>query len=90
MGFRILGAASASPAHTLDQDTLAEYAAVRSCFSEDQTRLLTALYRRTRVQTRGSVLLEETGGLVSNEFFTGPTGAGDKGPTTEARMDKYE
>lgn len=90
MGFRILGAASAAPTYTLDQAVLAEYAAVRSCSSDDQARLLTALYRRTRVKSRGSVLAEETGGRVSDAFFNIPDGPGDKGPRTRARMDRYE
>lgn len=90
MGFRILGAATASPAYTMDQAVLADYAAVRSCSSEDQTRLLRALYRRTRVQSRGSVLAEETGGRVSDAFFNVPTGPADKGPSTRARMEKFE
>lgn len=90
MGFRILGAASAAPTYTLDQAALAGYAAVRSCSSDDQVRLLTALYRRTRVKSRGSVLAEETGGRFSDAFFNVPEGPGDKGPRTRARMDKYE
>jgi len=90
MGFRILAAASASTTYTLDQDTLAEYAAARSCSSEGQQRLLLALYRRTRVRKRGSVLMDETGGRVSDAFFNVPADAADKGPTTQARMEKYE
>lgn len=90
MGFHILGAASASPAYTLDQATLADYAAARSCSSEDQARLLSALYRRSRVKTRGSVLMEETGGRISDAFFNVPDDPADAGPSTRARMEKFE
>jgi len=90
MGFRILGAASATPSFSADQTTLTEFAADRCCTSEDRRRVLSALYRRTRVQARGSILMEETGGQVSDAFYRVPAGIEDRGPSTRARMQEYE
>jgi predicted naringenin-chalcone synthase len=90
MGFRILGAASAASTYSLDQGILAEYAAVRSCSSEKEARLLSVLYRRTGVKTRGTVLLDESEGRVSDAFFHVPGDPADPGPSTRERMQKYE
>jgi predicted naringenin-chalcone synthase len=90
MAFRLLSVASLPPAFSLDQQFTAAFAAPRCCETRDQERLLSALYRRTRIKKRSTVLLEETGGLTNDEFFPLPRGASNRGPSTEARMRKYE
>lgn len=90
MSFSILGLAHQSPEYSLGQESTAQFAKGLCCSSEQDERLLDALYRRTRIRKRGSVLLNETGGMTSNEFYTLPEKATDPGPGTRARMQKYE
>ena len=90
MAFRIMSLASTPPNFSLGQMGTAEFAVPLCCESEDQERLLRVLYRRTRIRERGSVLMDETTGRPNHEFFHLRSVHGDRGPTTAARMGRFE
>lgn len=88
MSLEILGIGTAAPAHSIDQQEAAEWAKEFCCGTSEQAQLLPALYRRTRVRRRGSVVLEKNGEGTSQSFF--PTAQESAlGPTTQQRMDRY-
>lgn len=88
----ILGLGTAVPAKSIAQSAALEMARFISAPDEEQGRLLPVLYRRTNVQRRGSVLLEDgENGDVSRaqSFFSPASGPLDQGPGTGARLDRY-
>lgn len=88
---RIHGIGVASPAGTLDQESSAAVAQTRCCASERQRSWLQRIYRHSEVQRRGSVLLRPGEGSAGFEaFYPPPTSPGDRGPTTAARLQRYE
>jgi predicted naringenin-chalcone synthase len=90
MSVEILGLGIATPQHRLDIRTAAKYASLASCEDASQSRKLEALFRRSGVQTRGSVLLEEApNDQVTQTFYAPSTGPGDRGPTTSHRGDRF-
>ncbi len=86
----ILGLGIATPRHSIDIRTAARYASLVSCEDESQSRKLEALFRRSGVQTRGSVLFEEDAefGIVQS-FYTSSVGLEDRGPSTSERGDRF-
>lgn len=82
----ILGIGTAMPKLVIPQKTAAQMA---RRFAAGATDLIPALYRRTRVDRRGSVLLEESGGTLQQSFFQPPGTAGEMGPGTAERMERY-
>jgi predicted naringenin-chalcone synthase len=87
----LAGLGTALPANAIDQADAAEIAATISCESDEHRRLLPALYRRSGVARRHSVLLETSDGapIERQTFFPPRSGPGDLGPTTGARMRRY-
>ena len=78
------------PAHTIRQDLAARIAVPLCCTSDRHARLLPALYRRSSVADRGSVLMEHNGGPDPvQSFFPRPIDETDTGPTTHQRMIRY-
>jgi len=90
MSLNIHGLAAFHPNFEIDQKEAAKYAFPLSCVSEKQQRTLSALYARSRIRKRSSVLMQETEGRASYDFYRAPCNAEDMGPTTSARMEKYE
>jgi len=90
MSLNILGAAALHPTFVIDQKDSAEYAYPLSCQTEKQQRALAALYARTRIRRRATVLLKETGGNQVYTFYSKPNSTEDPGPSTGRRMAKYE
>ncbi len=94
MSFFIHGIGTASPPHAIAQDGAAALARQFGCTTDEQVRQLRALHRMTRVKKRHSVLLEagtgEPGDEARQSFFPPMSGPGDRGPTTAARMARYE
>ncbi len=87
----ILGMGTALPEHDIAQeDALA--IAVRLCADPAHARLLPALYRRSSVSRRGSVVLEGPNTTVAprQAFFLPARDASDRGPTTRQRLERYE
>lgn len=92
MTFEVSGIGAALPEHRLGRDEAAELHATFCCFDERSARTLRALYRRSGVDTRHSVLLEASEGeLESRQSFYPPAvSEDDRGPTTLRRMAMYE
>ena len=91
MSFAILAIATAAPPCRITQDAAAAMASTFGNVPPGRERSLATLYRQTRIRTRGSVLLEPTpGNAPVQRFFPPATGQEDEGPTTAARMDRYQ
>lgn len=86
----IRGLGTASPAHGIHHQDAAEIAKTLSCDHPDQHRTVAALYRRTKINHRGSVLLDEdlAKGKIA-DFYVPPTSPADRGPTTKDRSQRY-
>lgn len=91
MSFILAGLGTALPPHAIDQSDAAAIVETICCETDEHRRLLTALYRRSGVARRGSVLLESsTGSLAERQSFFPPrAGDVDRGPTTAERMRRY-
>ena len=89
MSMTILGLATAEPAQSIEQSDAARIA--RTFLSDGrEARLLPALFQRTQVRSRGSVLLESGNGCGPRQSFYPPaTGPADRGPATALRMQRY-
>jgi predicted naringenin-chalcone synthase len=87
----IAGLGTALPEHSIDQGDAAKIVESLSCDDDEQRRLLPALYRRTGVGQRHSVVLEASEGAldVRQSFFRERQQADDRGPTTAVRMLRY-
>lgn len=92
MSLVVRGIGVEAPPLGIAQADAAEIALGLSCRSDEQRRLLPVLYRRAGVKRRHSVLLDaETGPLEARQsFFPAAQDDADRGPTTAARMDRYE
>lgn len=91
MSFAIRGIGTAVPQHAIEQREAAELAAPLCCQTTEQERQLVALYRRSGVRTRHSVLLEgSTNSHPARQSFYRPPDEAAHGPTTAERMARYE
>ena len=95
-GVGILGIGTAVPPYTLDQAEAARFASLLSSHSEEQTRLVGVLYRRSSVRRRHLAFLDaqphggETAPELQSLFHeTAPDATCRLGPTTEQRMAYY-
>lgn len=89
MSMRILGIVTATPERQISQQDAADLATAFTS-DEQQPRALAAIYRQTRIRSRGSVLLEDPGMRgYSQSFFPPATADTPHGPTTAARMQRY-
>ncbi|MEM9588146.1 MAG: type III polyketide synthase [Planctomycetota bacterium] len=84
----IQGIGTAVPPHRIDRESAADHAGRLSCHDESQARKLSMLYRRSGVQHRGSVLLEESAQGITQAFYP-PLESTDRGPTTQCRSERY-
>ena len=86
----IIGIGTSVPQFQVDCHTSAKFAAQTSCVDPEHERKVNVLYRRTGIDTRGSVLLDETPGEeATNEFYPPASDRNDRGPTTQRRNDRY-
>lgn len=92
MATTIRGLGTAVPEHLISQDDAAAMAVGICCSTAQQIKLLTALYRRTGVRTRHSVILDAStnGEPAQQTFYAIARNTNDSGPTTSSRMDRYE
>jgi predicted naringenin-chalcone synthase len=91
MSFIIDSIGTAVPQHSIVQEEAALFA-MAHCESEaKQRRVVPALYRRSGVRKRHSVVLKaSTNGMPAQQDFYQPMdGAHDRGPTTARRMQAY-
>lgn len=86
----IMGLGTSVPRFQVDCRTSAKFASQTSCVDPEHARKVDVLYRRTGIDTRGSVLLDETPGEdATNEFYPPALHPNDRGPSTKSRNDRY-
>jgi predicted naringenin-chalcone synthase len=93
MGISFISLGTAVPERSLDQRTSAEWSREVLANVGPRGRLVDAIYARTGIAKRHSVILEgatENGEAVRQEFFRPAVDANDRGPTTRERMVLYE
>ncbi len=94
--FRILGLGTALPAHFIEQSEAADIAG--TCLSgcagsaNNPRTLVQAVYRRSGVRTRHSVVLTSSTieSSATQDFYWTSDAPADLGPGTAARMERYE
>jgi len=90
MSLTLLGIGTALPDHAIAQRDAATLAATFANASPGRERALEALYRKSGIRTRGSVLLAEPGERpFSQEFFPPAETSAGGGPSTGERMARY-
>jgi predicted naringenin-chalcone synthase len=90
MSLTILGIGIASPQHGIAQRDAAVLAGTLAGSGATRERTLSAIYRQTQIDQRGSVLLEPPGDQpFLQSFFPPALDADDAGPTTAERMARY-
>ena len=91
MSLVLEGFGTALPDHRFTQVELAELHAGFCKLDEERGRTLAALYRRSGVKTRGSVVLEVADGALAarQSFYPPARDAEDRGPPTADRMRAY-
>ncbi len=92
MNASIAGIGTSVPPFVALQTETSQYHAELSLLDATHSRMLRALYRRSGVRSRGSVLLERADGPLSRRqsFYPVATTEDDPGPGTAARMARYE
>lgn len=89
-GGEITGIGTAVPRYQAHNKASATFATKISCATTDEARKVQALYRRTGIDQRGSVLLEDHAvSDIVNEFYAPAENTQDRGPGTKARNDRY-
>ncbi len=87
---RLAGIGTALPPHSATQSDTAEVHALLSGLDERRTRTLRALYRRSGVKERWSVVLNRRDGpLLERQDLFAPGPEGSLGPATSERMACY-
>lgn len=92
MTLALAGFGTRVPAHSISQDEAVEIHATLAEIDAERARTLRALYRRSGVKRRHSVLLDGScGPLMERQSFYPPArDDADRGPQTAARMLRYE
>jgi predicted naringenin-chalcone synthase len=92
MSLAIAGIGTAVPEHHRDQDFALSIAQQMCGSNGDHDRRLRAIYKRSGVTKRHSVLeeLSHSSAAVSHRFYLPERGSGDRGPSTQQRMARYE
>ncbi len=85
MGLHITGVGTALPNYGISQDKACAIA--QKGLTEKQSRLLAAVYRKSTIKRRHTVLLDQENGATP--FYNGSNGSGPAGPGTGLRMERY-
>jgi predicted naringenin-chalcone synthase len=90
MSLAILGIGTATPERRIAQRDAAHLAAGFADGEPGHDRVVAAIYRQTRIRSRGSVLLDDPGSATyAQTFFPPASSAEPDGPSTKVRMDRY-
>ena len=90
MSLAILGIGTAIPDRRIAQRDAAELAASFTEGEPGDGRALAAIYRQTRIRSRGSVLLDDPGTAAWAQTFFPPASVAEPGgPGTRPRMERY-
>ncbi len=88
-GGQITGIGTAVPQYQAKSQASATFASKISCATAGESRKVQALYRRTGIDQRGSVLLKEHAvSDIVNEFYAPAENTQDRGPGTKVRNDR--
>lgn len=92
MTLKLCGIGTAVPERAVDQKDAVKKAMAVCPPEPEQQRLVTALYRRSGVRSRHSVVLTQPtdGDTASQSFYPPARDEHDRGPTTATRMQRYE
>ncbi len=92
MTLHIAGMGTSVPQHSIDQAEAARAWVSHMKLDRKRGRILQALYRRSGVKKRHSIVLEAggNGSPPTQTFFEPVAFEGDPGPTTQARMERFE
>ena len=92
MTMALVGFGTAVPEHAITQEEAVELHSTLCEIDPDRSRTLRALYRRSGVSRRHSVLLDKScGPLLGRQTFYPPArDDADEGPATAQRMERYE
>ena len=92
MSLKIAGIGTAVPPNSIRQQEAAELSTSFCYAAKERSRGIKALYRRTGVRKRHSVLLDSADGPPGERqsFYPPAAHEDDAGPTTGARMSRYE
>ena len=87
----LLGIGTAVPTFSVETRVSAQFAAHSLCVGNTFDKKVKALYRRSGIERRGSVLLEEEPGpdVCEHEFYPPAQTEHDRGPTTKVRNDRF-
>ncbi len=86
----MLSVGVAVPQFRVGHQVSAKFAEQMSCSTDQESRKVAALYRRTGIEHRGSVLLDENPEAeIVNSFYPPATSPTDRGPGTKSRSDRY-
>lgn len=89
-GVEVFSIGLAVPQFSVGHQVSAKFAEQMSCSTAKESKRVAALYRKTGIQHRGSVLLDETPeSEIVNSFYPPATSPTDRGPTTKSRSDRY-
>ncbi len=87
----LLGLGTAAPPLDVSQEASASFANQITRYTTQEARRMELLYQKTRIQRRGSVLFRRQNGEgVRQAFFPPSVKEGDRGPSTGARLERYE
>ena len=87
---QILGVGTSIPPFRVDCSTSARFAEVTSGIDSKRAKQVMALYRRSGIASRGSVLLDcDLEENVVNDFYPPAESPQDRGPTTACRSERY-
>ncbi len=90
MKYQILGVGTSIPPYRVDCNAAARFAEITSGIDSKRAKQVMALYRRSGIASRGSVLLEcDPQETVVNDFYPPAESPHDRGPTTACRNDRY-
>lgn len=92
MSLEIAGFGTALPPNSIRQQEAAELSTSFYDAAQERKRGVSALYRRARIEKRHSVVLDSSDGPLAGRqsFYPPAVDGGDAGPTTHARMLRYE
>ena len=86
----IVGIATSTPPYRVENKVSAKFAQSWSCSDDRESRKVAALYRRTGIEHRGSVLLDANPQAeIVNEFYPPAESPCDRGPRTGSRSERY-
>lgn len=87
---KLLSVGTSVPPYRVNYRTSARFAELTSGIDASRARQVLALYRRSGITTRGSVLLDsDPGDDPVNDFYPPAVSPDDRGPSTACRNDRY-